>query len=154
MSKDILETTPLNTSSTPGRSPSNLSNHGASPSQSITSPSKINLVENAPMSEYQRYIYELEAMHGWLDVDLVHNCFLMGEEVGELFKAIRKHQRYFEEHDPQSEEDSKAHIAEELVDVFNYLIAIANRLGVNFEEAFRRKNLINQGRSWGNDTPQ
>ena len=113
---------------------------------------RIRLNQSAPMLEYQNYIYQLEKMHGWLDVDLVHNCFLMGEEVGELFKAIRKHQRYFEEHDPQSEQESKAHIGEELVDVFNYLLAIANRLNIDLEEAFRRKNRINQSRTWSQAT--
>ena len=115
-----------------------------------TSLPPIQLPPNAPMREFQRYIYQLEAMHGWLNVDLVNNCFLMGEEVGELFKAIRKHQRFFVEKHPEDEAVSKQHIGEELVDVFNYLIAIANRLDIDFEEAFRRKNGINQQRSWDN----
>ena len=46
--------------------------------------SEIELPEDASMKTYQRYVHDLESMHGWLDVDLVHNCFLMGEEVGEL----------------------------------------------------------------------
>lgn len=100
------------------------------------------------MADYQRYIHQLEALHGWLDVDLVHSCFLMGEEVGELFKAVRKHLRYFEEHDPQGEGASRQEIAHELVDVLNYLLAIANRLNIDLEGAFRHKNLINQGRTW------
>ena len=120
-----------------------------SPSESTV---KIKLPAQAPMKEYQKYIYQLEALHGWLDVDLIHNCFLMGEEVGELFKAIRKHQRYFEEHLPQEEEQSKKEIAEELVDVFNYLVAIANRLEIDLEKAFRYKNQINQTRTWSNSS--
>jgi len=109
---------------------------------------EIKLAEGAPMSAYQHYVTRLEELHGWLEVDLVHNCFLMGEEVGELFKAIRKHLRYYEEHDPVEEERSKLHVGEEIVDVLNYLLAIANRLEIDVEGAFRRKNLINQGRSW------
>jgi len=109
---------------------------------------KITLQPQAPLSAYQQYIYQLEAMHGWLDVDLINNCFLMGEEVGELFKAVRKHQRFFVENAPEEEGHSKEHIGEELVDVMNYLIAIANRLDIDLETAFRRKNEINQGRSW------
>ena len=115
------------------------------------SPSSIHLPAQASMKEYQKYIYQLESMHGWLDVDLVHNCFLMGEEVGELFKAVRKHQRYFEEHRPQEEEQSKKEIAEEIIDVFNYLIAIANRLEIDLEKAFRYKNQLNQTRTWSNN---
>jgi NTP pyrophosphatase (non-canonical NTP hydrolase) len=118
---------------------------------STSSSPQIQLPPEASMKEYQKYIYQLESLHGWLDVDLVHNCFLMGEEVGELFKAIRKHQRYFEEHHPQEEEHSKKEIAEEIVDVFNYLVAIANRLEIDLEKAFRYKNQLNQTRTWSNE---
>jgi NTP pyrophosphatase (non-canonical NTP hydrolase) len=108
----------------------------------------ITLPEGAPMQEYQRYIYELEAMHGWLKLDLVHNCFLMGEEVGELFKAVRKYNKLFDEGQSTPTEAARAHVGEELVDVFNYLLAIANRVGVDLEQAFREKNARNQERTW------
>lgn len=120
----------------------------------------IELPPGATMADYQGYIRELETLHGWLDVDLVHNCFLMGEEVGELFKAVRKWERYFDEgkrdaagsegragaHDHAA---AKEHVGEEIVDVMNYLLAIANRLDIDVEAAFRRKNAENQARSWG-----
>jgi len=113
----------------------------------------IDLPQGASMKEYQRYVHELERMHGWLDVDLVHNCFLMGEEVGELFKAVRRARMMFEQGDaPPADGDAEARrqeVADELVDVINYLLAIANRLDVDVEEAFRRKNARNQERSWG-----
>jgi len=114
----------------------------------MSSDTPIQLPKDASMKEFQRYIYQLESMHGWLNVDLINNCFLLGEEVGELFKAVRKHQRFFIEHNPDEESNSREHIGEELVDVFNYLLAIANRLDIDLEEAFRRKNAINQARSW------
>ena len=124
---------------------------------------ELSLLEGAPMRDYQRYIYLLEKQKGWLSVDLVHNCFLMGEEVGELFKAIRRQRGYFEERvgteaggeerdraeQTQEETLRRAEVAEELVDVFNYLCAIANRLGIDLEEAFREKNKKNQARTWG-----
>lgn len=111
----------------------------------------IELPNHAPLSEYQRYIHELEALHGWLKVDLVHNCFLMGEEVGELFKAVRKYEGLFDQAEASkaSAEAAKAHVAEEVVDVLNYLLAIANRLDIDVEAAFRTKNLRNQTRTWG-----
>lgn len=108
----------------------------------------IELPTDAPMAEYQRYIHALEAFHGWLDVDLVNNCFLMGEEVGELFKAVRRHLKKFEQAEAAALEDSKAHVAEEVVDVFNYLLAICNRLDIDLEAAFRAKNAHNQTRRW------
>lgn len=111
----------------------------------------IELPKDAPMRSYQHYIHALETMHGWLDVDLVHNCFLMGEEVGELFKAIRKFKRYYDqgkEEPAASSEARKEAVAEELVDVFNYLLALANRMDIDMEAAFRRKNEKNQKRTW------
>ena len=107
----------------------------------------IELPDRPSMRDFQRYIHELEALHGWLDVDLVHNCFLMGEEVGELFKAVRKHLKFYEK-GAEAEAESKAHVSEEIVDVFNYLLAIANRLDIDVEAAFRDKNARNQKRSW------
>ena len=101
------------------------------------------------MRDYQRYVHELEAKHGWLEVDLVHNCFLMGEEVGELFKAVRRHERLFEEGAQNADAEAlRADVGDEIVDVLNYLLAIANRLDVDVEAAFRRKNAENQSRSW------
>ncbi len=113
----------------------------------------IELPAGADLATYQRYIHDLESLHGWLDVDLVHNCFLMGEEVGELFKAIRKYKKYFvDTATPDTQSSSAAQrkedVAEELVDVFNYLLALANRLDIDLESAFRKKNARNQTRSW------
>lgn len=130
----------------------------------------IELEKNAPIHAYQAYIHALEKLHGWLDTDLVHNCFLMGEEVGELFKAVRQYNRYYTEsqHAPEATTEAsardeargadeasernaaagKAAIAEEIVDVLNYLIALANRLDIDLEEAFRTKNHRNQQRTW------
>ena len=111
----------------------------------------IELPDKAPMAEYQRYVHDLEAFHGWLDVDLVHNCFLMGEEVGELFKAVRKYERLFDQGEVEApaQEAARAHVGEEIVDVLNYLMAIANRLDLDLEAEFRKKNARNQQRTWG-----
>ena len=109
------------------------------------------LPERPTMADFQRYVHDLEAFHGWLHVDLVHNCFLMGEEVGELFKAVRKVQRLFDEPQKSTGEqtaDRVAHVGEELVDVLNYLLAIANRLEIDVEAAFRAKNQRNLERTW------
>ena len=115
----------------------------------------IELKADANMREYQSYIYQLEKLHGWLDVDLVHNCFLMGEEMGELFKSIRRHQHYFDSSESAAKtttQESRAQVAEELVDVFNYLLAIANRLEIDMEQAFRKKNQRNQSRKWSSSS--
>lgn len=108
----------------------------------------LELPNNPTMQDYQEYVHAMEAHHGWLDVDLVHNCFLMGEEVGELFKAIRTHNKLFSETNKTADSDAVAHVAEEIVDVFNYLAAIANRLDIDLEAAFRKKNGENMKRTW------
>ena len=105
-------------------------------------PDGISLPQGASMREYQRYIEALEAMHGWLDADLVRNCFLMGEEVGELFGAVRRLAP------PSGDPGSREAVAEEIVDVLNFLLAIANRLDIDVEAAFREKNARNQNRVW------
>lgn len=104
----------------------------------------IELSHNASMSEYQRYVARLEEMKGWLDADLVRNCFLMGEEVGELFSAVRR----LEGAEPDARSARIDHVGEEIVDVMNYLMAIANRLEIDLETAFREKNRRNQTRTW------
>jgi NTP pyrophosphatase (non-canonical NTP hydrolase) len=41
------------------------------------------------LREFQRYVTELETERGFADQSAVDKCLLLGEEVGELFKAIR-----------------------------------------------------------------
>lgn len=110
----------------------------------------IELPERAAMADYQRYIHQLETLHGWLDVDLIHTSFLLGEEVGELFKAIRRTEKLFLQQTESTPEKEavKQEVAEEIVDVFNYLLALANRLDIDVEAAFRAKNAHNQKRTW------
>ncbi len=117
----------------------------------------ISLPQSATVADLQRYIHALEEDKGWLDTSLVDNCFLMGEEVGELFKAVRLLERFAVEQAPADVDETAASdtraalvgdVAFEIVDVLNYLIAIANRLDIDLEDAFRKKNALNQKRSW------
>ena len=111
----------------------------------------LTLRAGASMQEYQEYIHQLDAMHGWSDASTVRKCFLMGEEVGELFKAIRILDRM--PHSAPERPRAIDNAGEEIVDVFNYLLALANRLDIDLEDAFRRKNRRNQSRSWDPPTP-
>jgi len=114
------------------------------------------LPAGATLADLQRFIHDLEAFHGWLDVDLVRNVFLMVEEVGELAKALRKHEKIFPEGTTDGpavpaeavQAAARAHVGEEIVDVLNYLLAIANRLDIDLEAAFRHKNALNLERRW------
>lgn len=113
--------------------------------------SLIDLPDKAPMAEYQRYIAALEARMGWSEVDLVHTCFLMGEEVGELFKSVRRVLRFYDQAGDAAESAERLQdVREELADVLNYLLAVANRLDIDLEGAFRDKNAKNQLRNWHN----
>lgn len=93
------------------------------------------------LADLQAYIERLEARKGWTTATVERKCFLLGEEVGELFKAVRLHQR---NPSAQTVED----ISFEIVDVLNYLLAIANRLDIDVETAFRAKNTQNESRTW------
>ncbi len=76
------------------------------------------------IKEAQRFIDEV---YGKMDRERGINADLvwLGEELGELFKAVR--------------EDSN--IEEEIADVFAWLLSVANVLGIDVEEAFRKKYL-------------
>jgi NTP pyrophosphatase (non-canonical NTP hydrolase) len=110
----------------------------------------IQLPEAATMADFQRYVDALERMHGWDRADLVENGFLMGEEFGELIAAMRVVHRKLQRGDRVRDVPAEdvAHVGEEIVDVLNYLLAIANRLGIDVDAAFRTKNARNQQRTW------
>lgn len=49
------------------------------------------LLERPVLADFQRYVAELEVERGFEGQDVVQKCLMLGEEVGELFKAVRKH---------------------------------------------------------------
>ena len=49
------------------------------------------LNENAQLKEFQIYVSELENERGFSEQTAKDKCLLLGEEIGELFKAIRKY---------------------------------------------------------------
>lgn len=93
------------------------------------------------LCDFQRYVTELEHERGFADQGPRDKCLLLGEEVGELFKAVRAREGL-----PVDELGQP--VAEELADIFIYLCSIANRYGIDLEQAFRDKERKNQGRSW------
>ena len=42
----------------------------------------------------------------------------------------------------------KMEVAHEIADVFGYILDIANHLDIDLEQAFRDKEVINNGRAW------
>jgi NTP pyrophosphatase (non-canonical NTP hydrolase) len=93
------------------------------------------------LADLQRYVAELEQERGFADQGIIEKCLLLGEEVGELFKAIRTHQGL-------KVDVPGGEAAEELADILIYLCAIANRLDIDLEAAFRAKEAKNHDRRW------
>ena len=104
--------------------------------------SKLFLKKNPTMQNFQQYVLDMENEREF-SKDILQNCLQMGEEVGELFKAIRKKMNL------RIGNHSKVYsVDEEIVDVFIFLCAIANKFNVDLEKAFRDKEEINKNRSW------
>lgn len=101
------------------------------------------LPQNAGLAELQTYVRELEAERGFDEQTVLEKCLMLGEEVGELFKAIRKHEGI--KTDPRS---AVGDLEGELADVFIFLCSIANRYDIDMEQAFLNKEAINKHRTW------
>lgn len=101
------------------------------------------LKNNPTFGEFQEYVKELELQRGFDDQNALEKCLLLGEEMGELFKAIRKAMNL--KTDINSNIGS---VKEEIADMVIYLCAIANRFEIDIEQAFREKEEINKKREW------
>ncbi len=101
------------------------------------------ILSDANLKNLQYYVCELEVERGFENQTIIQKCLLLGEEVGELFKAIRKTENLLIDQNSQTHE-----VANELADILIYLCAIANRKGIDLESAFRKKEEINKNRRW------
>ncbi len=101
------------------------------------------LRENPRLADLQRYVAEMERERGFADQTVVQKCLLLGEELGELFKAVRKTEKM-----PLEAHQHAGTVDEEIADVLIYLCSIANRTGVDLETAFRKKEERNKQRVW------
>lgn len=105
--------------------------------------SQLKLQENPTLKDFQEYVTQLEIERGFIDQNELEKCLLLGEEIGELFKAIRKSMKL--------KTDVNANVSpvkEELADILIYVCSIANRFDIDLEEAFREKEEINKQRKW------
>ena len=106
------------------------------------------LPNNPTLSDLQQYVRTLESARGFSQQTVIEKSLLLGEEVGELFKAIRKAQGL------NIDQKSKvAAVEDELADILIYLCAIANRCSIDLETAFRQKEEINKQRQWTKTVP-
>ncbi len=101
------------------------------------------LKNNPTLENFQQYVSELETERSFASQTVIDKCLLLGEEVGELFKAVRKTEGLLIDSN-----SSFSEIGDELTDIFIYLCAIANRKGIDLETAFRAKEEKNKTRTW------
>ena len=92
------------------------------------------LSPGASLPHIQDYVRNMEIERGLDRQDLTSQCLKLGEEVGELYRAVRKLQG-----EPQDPSGRIADIGDEAADTLILLMSIINRCGVNLEEAFRAK---------------
>lgn len=102
----------------------------------------MSLSANPSLSELQAHVAKTEEDRGFNE-STTEKCLLLGEEVGELFKAIRASSGLGV--DPKSRVGS---IGAEIADVMFFLVAIANRCGVDLAAAVREKDRENSTRTW------
>ena len=103
----------------------------------------LKLSNNPRLSDFQKYVEELEIERGFSDQSAKDKCLLLGEEIGELFKAVRKSEGL-----KIDKTSDFGNISEELADILIYLCSIANRYQIDLEKAFREKEKINKRRVW------
>lgn len=101
------------------------------------------LKNNLTLKDIQDYVIKFEKEKGFEKQTVMDKALMLGEEVGELFKAIRKEQKI-----KIDENSNFKSIDGELADIIIYLCCIANRFEIDLEEAFRYKDEVNKNRSW------
>lgn len=101
------------------------------------------LTTKPTLSDFQQYVTQLETERGFDHQTIIDKCLLLGEEVGELFKAVRKSEGLAVDASSNFTE-----IGDELTDILIYLCSIANRKGIDLEIAFREKEEKNKKRTW------
>lgn len=104
----------------------------------------LELKQNPTLQDVQDYVEKMMRIRGFHDQELSKTFMLFLEECGELSKAARKSSRQLGV-DKNSEEFDTEH---EAADVFILLLAICNKLDINLESAFRKKEAINKKRKW------
>lgn len=102
------------------------------------------LKEKPTLADIQEYVRQMEKERGFdMSCSNTQSALQLGEEVGELFKALRKAEKR------RIDNNSKfTSIEEELADILIYISSIANRYNIDLEKAFREKEEINKKREW------
>lgn len=101
------------------------------------------ITKKSTLQGLQEFVKQMEVERGFSHETVLEKCLLLGEEVGELFKAIRKSQGI------KTDSNSKiGSIEHELADVLIYVLSIANKCNIDLEAALISKEEENQKRKW------
>jgi len=107
--------------------------------------SNLHLKANPTLADIQQYVTDLERERGFTKHTPLEQCLLLMEEMGELAKCVRKSATTMGT-------DTAKHydfdVAGEFADILIVLSAVANRLDVDLEQAFRDKEEQNKKRAW------
>jgi NTP pyrophosphatase (non-canonical NTP hydrolase) len=104
----------------------------------------LSLKENPTLRDVQEYVKKMEIERGFDQTTSNTQCaLLLGEEIGELFKAVRKAEKM-----RVDESSFVGTLSDELADILIYVAALANRYDVDMEKAFRDKEEVNKNRTW------
>jgi NTP pyrophosphatase (non-canonical NTP hydrolase) len=103
----------------------------------------LELKQNPLIQDFQDYVSKMEKERGFDKENAAQKCLLLGEEIGELFKAVRKSSNIKTDHNSKI-----GTLEEELADILVYVCSIANKFDIDLEKAFREKEEINKKRVW------
>lgn len=105
---------------------------------------KNKITRSSTLKQMQVYTQEMNEERGFAEETIPEKIMLMIEEVGELCKAIRKNATSV-----KSATDSKNHnIQDEFADVMLYIMALANKCGIDLTKAVIEKEKENAKRTW------
>lgn len=104
----------------------------------------LHLKENPTLRDIQTYVQEMEIERGFDTTSSnIQTALQLGEEMGELFKAIRKAEKM-----RVDATSTFTDVEEEIADILIFTSALANRYNIDLEKAFRDKEEINKQRQW------
>lgn len=104
----------------------------------------MDLPKEPTIQDLQRFVAARCEERGWQNRSDIERLMFLSEEVGEVAKEIRKLSGKYGYKHP----GTTAHLAEELVDVLNFIIDIANANNIDLEVAFRAKWQAVATRTW------
>lgn len=111
-------------------------------------PEHLEISKNPDIATLQAHVAAMVDHFGWTS-NAERKFLLLTEEIGELAKAVRRMENISVEHGKETDAaTAKAQLEDELADVLNYLLDIANGFDVDVGAAYRNKMAANLKRNW------